>query len=398
MNRMKRARMLKLFGMAMCVGAVAVPAQNPGDTVNSLSIGGRGFGMGGAFAAIADDVTAAAWNPAGLAYLTRPEFQVVMRTMPSYDTIQSGNAINPTERTSGSAGAQQAGFVGLAVPLKNSRLGGNGTLGLAYWRGGFYEESVFAARLTSGDPDSNLEIRPREQNTRLVTDFFTLSYGFKAGGDMNIGIGVVYAQQKLDYSLSETIVDPANPNDPLGVTENQLNETGTGVGGQIGVMAPFGGGKGTWGLTYRSEISLQNYGAGDTFADKIPARFSASASYLLAEVSRGSYQDFLVGAAQIDHYTKANTGLSDARAETTNFGLGLQYMMSMRGFSLPIRIGFMTNKAANGVRFADEDLFTFGLGFRPNRGNWNLDLDFASSSKRSGMDFSLSFAYQFGEE
>lgn len=53
----------------------------PGYLIEDLSLsvgsGARAFGMGGAFIAVADDGTAAAWNPAGLAVLMKPEASVV---------------------------------------------------------------------------------------------------------------------------------------------------------------------------------------------------------------------------------------------------------------------------------------------------------------------------------
>ena len=39
--------------------------------------GARALGMGGAFIAIADDATAASWNPGGLTQLERPELSLV---------------------------------------------------------------------------------------------------------------------------------------------------------------------------------------------------------------------------------------------------------------------------------------------------------------------------------
>lgn len=44
---------------------------------NILGSGARALGMGGAFIAVADDATAASWNPAGLAQLTKPEASIV---------------------------------------------------------------------------------------------------------------------------------------------------------------------------------------------------------------------------------------------------------------------------------------------------------------------------------
>ena len=47
-------------------------------TLNPVGSGARAQGMGGAFIAIADDATAASWNPGGLMQLERPEFSFVL--------------------------------------------------------------------------------------------------------------------------------------------------------------------------------------------------------------------------------------------------------------------------------------------------------------------------------
>jgi len=56
---------------------------------NITGTGARAHGMGGAFIALADDATAASWNPAGLAQLSRPEVSVVYESFSGdYDTTQ----------------------------------------------------------------------------------------------------------------------------------------------------------------------------------------------------------------------------------------------------------------------------------------------------------------------
>src|SRR5881396_2478221 len=47
------------------------------NSFNPIGAGARGLGMGGAFIAVADDGTAASFNPAGLAQLRRTELAVV---------------------------------------------------------------------------------------------------------------------------------------------------------------------------------------------------------------------------------------------------------------------------------------------------------------------------------
>jgi long-chain fatty acid transport protein len=46
-------------------------------SMNPVGSGARALGMGGAFIAVADDATAASWNPGGLVQLERPEVSVV---------------------------------------------------------------------------------------------------------------------------------------------------------------------------------------------------------------------------------------------------------------------------------------------------------------------------------
>src|SRR5690554_2893241 len=46
---------------------------------NVVGSGARALGMGGAFIAVADDATAASWNPGGLTQLERPEVSWVLK-------------------------------------------------------------------------------------------------------------------------------------------------------------------------------------------------------------------------------------------------------------------------------------------------------------------------------
>jgi long-subunit fatty acid transport protein len=73
---------------------------------NPVGSGARARGMGGAFIAVADDATAASWNPAGLVQLERPEFSFVgdyshrrdeysSRTQPEIETTGTTNETRP---------------------------------------------------------------------------------------------------------------------------------------------------------------------------------------------------------------------------------------------------------------------------------------------------------------
>ncbi len=66
--------------VAMLIAASAVAgtgvAKYAGEFI-SLGVGGRALGMGGAFVALANDVTAGYWNPAGLSHIYYPQFTLM---------------------------------------------------------------------------------------------------------------------------------------------------------------------------------------------------------------------------------------------------------------------------------------------------------------------------------
>ncbi|MBF0563845.1 MAG: outer membrane protein transport protein [Nitrospirae bacterium] len=61
---------------------------------NPVGSGARALGMGGAFIAVADDATAASWNPAGLIQLERPEISAVGAY---FNRVESNYFMDPTD-------------------------------------------------------------------------------------------------------------------------------------------------------------------------------------------------------------------------------------------------------------------------------------------------------------
>ncbi len=76
----------KLLALVFAAGLLAASAQEaPGQTSvyfgsspNPVGSGARALGMGGAFIGVADDATAASWNPGGLVQLKNPEISFVV--------------------------------------------------------------------------------------------------------------------------------------------------------------------------------------------------------------------------------------------------------------------------------------------------------------------------------
>ena len=68
---------LTLFGSLSTLSAQLLPRIEIPSSFNPLGSGARALGMGGAFIAVADDATAASWNPGGLVQLENPEVSIV---------------------------------------------------------------------------------------------------------------------------------------------------------------------------------------------------------------------------------------------------------------------------------------------------------------------------------
>ncbi|MBI5242356.1 MAG: PorV/PorQ family protein [Elusimicrobia bacterium] len=86
---------LFVFIMALPRFAQGESGGQPGQFLQ-YGVGARALGMGGAFYAIADDATAAYWNPAGLAYLQRKEASFMSAMLWEQTTLNCLGYAHPT--------------------------------------------------------------------------------------------------------------------------------------------------------------------------------------------------------------------------------------------------------------------------------------------------------------
>jgi long-subunit fatty acid transport protein len=71
------AVMLLILSLSSQVWAQLIQTVEISSSPNPVGSGARALGMGGAFIGVADDATAASWNPAGLIQLETPEVSIV---------------------------------------------------------------------------------------------------------------------------------------------------------------------------------------------------------------------------------------------------------------------------------------------------------------------------------
>jgi long-subunit fatty acid transport protein len=149
---LKRASTMIVF----CVVFVMWALNSQADTIfqsvgiasspNPVGSGARALGMGGAFIAVADDATAASWNPAGLVQLERPEFSIVGDYQYRKEDFSSSS--QPEIDTSDSDDATRLNFLSATYPF--SLLNRNMVVSANYQRLYDFDRSFEHPRTISG--------------------------------------------------------------------------------------------------------------------------------------------------------------------------------------------------------------------------------------------------------
>jgi len=128
-------RRIGLFWAAV-LGAAVLPAIAQSElefpiSPSPVGSGARAAGMADAFLAVADDATAASWNPAGLVQLERPEISVVGSFVSVRDLFQAG-AGNPEFPGTHTDNSLDLNFLSAVYPLPVTLRGRNITVSLSY--------------------------------------------------------------------------------------------------------------------------------------------------------------------------------------------------------------------------------------------------------------------------
>jgi long-subunit fatty acid transport protein len=114
--------------------------------------GARALGLGGAFTALADDATAASWNPAGLIQLERPEFSAVYRDTHKRAEHRSADAqFRVGENTYGD---DNLNYFSAVLPFRVDALDRNAVVSINHQEAYDFEHH-FTADLRQGQRDSD---------------------------------------------------------------------------------------------------------------------------------------------------------------------------------------------------------------------------------------------------
>lgn len=387
-----------MLGLIALVGGRA-EAQNPPaqqtrpvplgpDFLNSLGVGSRSIAMGGAFTALADDVTATFWNPARLSTIQATQFMLEGRSVIEDKFRSSGGAT-----TSGfHAGSPQLSFVGLVVPIEHYRRRRNpnadtietygrdyyGHIGLSFTLGGYYSldarQNLTATTVDPTQAVTNTVTDDISTNQRIRNQYLSLTYGNRTSGrvrfgdsknekklgyTLGYGAGVVFLSQDQNFrditnvNVTTTVGTSTTTNAQSVLTE-QTNK-GTGTGYILGMSLGFGGVESPLyrlGIAYRSAIKIHYdqpnaqtnnpvggtigtiTGTGTAFGDEIPSRLAIGLAYeskLARDPVRIAIEEQFFSSAnnKLIAFTPAG-GMQqvrqqqDLRSSVANFHVGLE--------------------------------------------------------------------------
>lgn len=372
----------------MAVLSTAAMAQIP-DLINALDAGGRAMGMGGGTYTAGSDTLSSYNNPAGLGFLTQPQFSIVFRNLPDSDTTVSGDFNNPQLSTTATAGSRAVTHVGLVFPVGAHDGKTSGTVGLAFTTGGYIRDFRTGQNLQYGD----LTVSQYAEILKVKNDFLTLSYGSASQAGFNFGFGLVIAMSSIVNRQDYLLVDSSN--NSQGSVHVDNDDSAHGVGGIVGfTFVPKENANISFGMSYRTPINLSGNDSVKAYYSKVPARLSAGLAGR-SDRARGG-KDFILYGLQADAYFRDQTNSIVSQKQQIVIGGGLEYNYQIGGSRIPIRFGYSA-VPAGGDGFAQRNTFTFGIGYYPNNSGLGLDLNFGSPGGGGGMDLAFGMTYKFGK-
>jgi long-subunit fatty acid transport protein len=344
--------------------------------VDAIDAGGRAMGAGSAFNLSSVSTLSATYNPAALAFVERREIGAAMRTFPTTQSSVSGplNALRSSSDTE--TGAFRASHFGLALPLRNK-----GALGLAWTVGGWFHDTQTGVGLPNG-------VATYFDFTRMRTDFYNLSYGVSSNdGQFAWGAGVIMAQTNIRNSQIITFTDI---NIPPQIAST--NATGNGFGAQVGIMlTPKGRRDVTIAASARTPIDIDDEDGELSLYNRIPGRIAVGVA-TRRDGFRGG-RDYLVLGAEGQYFFG---GKDSPRIDRENHGtahFGAEYNYGIGSATIPVRVGYSI-VPRGGDGFSDRNTLSFGFGYRPNNGDWSIEVNFGSPTG-GGSETGVFFSYRF---
>jgi long-subunit fatty acid transport protein len=410
------------WALLAAAGVGAQPLTIPRFDFSFSNPGARSLGFAGAFAALADDATAAYANPAGLVQLTRPEVSFEARLWsrsPSYlagghlEGEPTGEGIDTRRGAVFARDHSQAfgsSFASVVVP--------KGRWSFAFYGhqlANFQERTQFQGFFLT-DEDGFVERSPA---ARESVDLDVVTAGIAAGWRMNdhfsFGLGLVFSDASLKTRSDAFLPDASSRQSFFGrssflpdhrLSTSTLSLQGTGVTANAGLLwrvaEPLSAG-----LFYRQGATVNgtaDFATGPaSFAQfsvrtratlKIPDvaggglawRSSGGRVTLATEVDRVGYAGFLEV-----HDSEDLTVIGGETSDAWEYHVGAEYAFLQAKPILALRAGYWVEANGNDLGKRRFDHVSAGLGIAAPA----FQIDLAGDLSDEGNRFALSLIYDF---
>jgi long-subunit fatty acid transport protein len=362
-------------------------------SLNPVGSGARATGMGGAFIGVADDATAASWNPAGLIQLERPEVSVVLANFSREQTYKTSKPEVNTTNTMGDSGINYLSAVFKPMVL----FGRNVVVSVNYQR--LYEMSKKTSFKYDIPSFATFDIN-MEQNGYLyaLSPAFAVQINpkFSVGATLNLWkdyLGsngwsqlVHQSSASLAYDAYEqTLVAFDGINMNLGFLWNASSNIT--VGGVL--KTPFDAKLNVSKMTVASnsaipsqaEFSETNETMSMPMSYGLGVQYRPSDAVVLAlDVYQTKWSDFWLKHAG-GNKTNPLDGTTSTLSDTTQVRLGAEYLMIRTGGTIALRGGLFSDPEPAAGKVDAYRGFSLGAGYSTKQ--YSLD---ASYQYRTGND------------
>jgi long-subunit fatty acid transport protein len=366
-------------------------------SLNPVGSGARATGMGGAFIAVADDATAASWNPAGLIHLEKPEVSAVFSYSNRGQSYKSWSApeLNGTTHSVDTADLNYASAAypfqlfsrNMVVTLNYQRLYDmNKKIDNANYNfGSLFKDGVYSYKqegyLSTLSPAIAIQVLPNLYFGATIniwddfagTNSWTGSGSFKGNADagegllipqdrswvqkfafsgINSNLGLMYTYNKFtvgvvgktpfeaDVEVEETTTDITSTPQKTGPKKENL---------KMGMPASYG-----IGISYRHSDNLT----------------------IAADIYRTHWSDFYITDAAGKKYNPLTADTIDKGEpkDTTQVRIGGEYLFIGDKMTIPVRAGFSYDPEPGFSKV--DDYFGFSVGSGISYGKYAFDISY----------------------
>jgi len=340
---------IKLLIVVLIISSITQLAFSQSINFNTIGAGARARGMGGAFIGVADDATAASWNPAGLVRLETAEASVVGL----YESYTPETDVPNFDADPWKSSHFGLNFISVAIPLS---LGDRNLVAAVA-----YQKVTDAFSKYDGDDYT--------QETTGGLNSITPSLGIQLSSNISIGASVNILTGKEDYSYEDKTGWYQDSD-----YSTDMSGTNFTIGGlfdfdpfKLGVVfkTPFG-------LTIENDDRSWDYilnmpqmlGFGAAFT--VTENLTVAADYEMRKYSEAEWEN-----------NETEETYDAELLDINQFRVGAEYLLMTGDNILPIRFGFATTplptEDSNGDQVVGANI-TAGIGII--MGNINLDLGF----------------------